>query len=471
MIQNDDYIEFDLKSLCFRILRQWKTVLLWALVAAVLLGSLQTYSALNADAAQSEPAETIDPEETQSNYTQEYQEYLEDLRLLDQRIAYAQHCVDTFEEYVENSVLMKINYKQTNTAKATYYIEYDYTSQPESASQVPEKTGALTWFYYDHLENGDIYGDIAAAVEMESKYLPELVTVATPNSCTLMISVSHPSAKTAVQIMDLLQEQIAIAHKQLTQTVGKHTVTCVSDTIGEYVDLPLHLSQNDTRNHLVNLQNNLQFYQYELRDLEEPELQKSVSVNMNLTPAPTDSLMKVFVKWSVLGGIVGMVLAVAYLFVKILLGNRVLSASQLTSAFHCTVLGEAVCSGEALPAATRKINALEGCLWENSEGNYRFLAENIRNQCGSAKNILICSDTDAPLSRSLAQSLSALLGDIQLHPAGSLLKDADALHTLTQCEAVVLVAARDISRNADIKKMLAQTQSYQKEVIGFIVTY
>lgn len=476
MIQHDDYVEFDLKSLCFHILRQWKTVLLWGLVFAILMGGLQTYSvhsnAQKATAeASAESAETIDPEKAQHNYTQEYQEYLEDLRLLDQRISYAQHCADTFEEYVENSVLMKIDYQKTNTAKVTYYIEYDYASQAESSSQGPEKTGALTWFYYDHLENGDIYEDIAAAVEMDCKYLPELVTVATPNSCTLTISVSHTSAKSAVQIMDLLQEQVTIFHKQLTQTVGKHTVTCVADTIGEYVDLPLHLSQNDTRNHLVNLQNNLLFYQYELRDLEEPELPKSVSVNINITPDPTDSLVKVFVKWAVLGGIVGMVLAVAYLFAKSLIRNRVLSASQLTNVFQTTVLGEAVCSSEALPALTRKINALEGCLVENSDGNYRFLAENIRNHCGSAKNILLCSDWDHSLGSTLALSLNKYLSDIQLLPAGSLLKDADALHSLTQCDAVVLIASQDISRNADIRKLLEQIRDCHKELIGFIVAY
>ncbi len=456
MISNEEYIEFDLKALFFYILRQWKTVVFLGLVFALLLGSIQTLAARPADV----------PEDAGIVYTEEYERYLEKRDRLTQRIAYSQYCVDNFEEYIQNSARMQIDYQNANTAKATYYIDFDYTGVPENMPQAPDKTNTLAWLYNDSLSSRTVYEEIAAAVGMDVKYVPELITVANPNAAALTISVSHPSQQTTQDIMDILQDNLQTIHVQLKETVGEHTLTCTADTFGVYFDQELHLSQNATQNHLINLQTLLSTYKYELRDLEEPALPQKTS------PAAAEKNMaEAFVLWAVIGGIVGVILAVAFIFAKSVLRNRLHASSQLVSSFRVTVLGEVVCSRNRLSPFSRKLNRLEGCISENSDNNYQLLAENIRNHCHNTGSILICSDTGADISSRLAAELGKYLPGLSLLPAGDPLKEASALRTLSECDAVVIIAQRDHSRNADIKKMLTQIQSYGKNLIGFIVAY
>lgn len=458
MIQHEDYIEFDPKALFFYILRQWKTLLICGLCFAVLLGGFQAFSART----DSQPAS---PEVDTSNYTEEYQAYVEKRALNEARLAYAQECVDNFQEYMDNSLLMQVNHQKANTAKATYYVADTTPVLPENTAQIQDKSSTLVWLYNDHLKDRTVYENIAAALGIDVKYLPELITL-TPTGSALTISVYHPTLETAGQIMDLLQEELDAFYAQLEETVGEHSITCTQDTLGEYVDHQLHLTQNNTHNHLINLQDNLLYYESLLQNLEAPELPDS-------TPEVTepDTATASPLKWAVIGGVIGVILAVVFLFMKSILGSRIHTGSQLTSAFHAPVLGEAICSSAKLSFITRKVNAMEGCLQENSDGNFRFIACSLENRCGAARNILICGDSDAAISSSLAQSLNSCLSGIRLQPAGSVLKDADALRALTECDAVVLVAARDDSRSSAVRKMLDQIQSYQKEVLGFIVTY
>ena len=75
------------------------------------------------------------------------------------------------------------------------------------------------------------------------------------------------------------------------------------------------------------------------------------------------------------------------------------------------------------------------------------------------------------MESALADDLNKYLTDVRLVAAANVLRDANALRSLNQSDAVVMVAQRDISRNALIKKMLHLTQSYNKDVLGFIVSY
>ena len=65
MVQNDEYIEFDLKALLFYILRKWKSIFICGLSIAIILGSLQAYSEYNTG---------LDMD-MENSYWMEYQQY------------------------------------------------------------------------------------------------------------------------------------------------------------------------------------------------------------------------------------------------------------------------------------------------------------------------------------------------------------------------------------------------------------
>lgn len=449
MIQNEDYIEFDLKALFFYILRQWKPVLIFGLTLAVLLGSVMAYSEYTTSLA-------VDME---NSYWMEYQQYQDQVAFFEDRVSTTQEKINTLQDYLEHSVLMQTDHRNVYIAKSTYYVDSGYMILPENTYQNPDKNYTLAWLYRNYLSDYSVFEEIGAEVGIEAKYLMELVEVTIPNEFTLSIAVSHPVQENAERIMEIVQKKLQEVHLYLAETVNDHTITQMMNTCGVYIDEELRETQQDTYDELLTLQDDLIGYNEDLYELREG-------------PAPGElNVVTAFIKWFILGGAVGGILVIAYLFMKSILRNRLHASAQLVSSFHATVLGEAICSTTRLSPIVRKINKLEGCLSENSEDNLQFLAENIKNHCGNAKNILICGDADACISATLAQSLNTYLTGIRLLPAGDLLKDASALRALSECDTVVMVAARDHSRNTAIKKMLTLIQSYKKEVIGFIVTY
>ena len=447
MIQNDDYIEFDLKALVFYILRCWKPLLAVSLGLALLLGGLMAWSEHN----------TALEMDMTSSYWMEYQQYQNQTAFFEDRVTTTQDKIDALQDYITNSVLMKTDHRNVHIAKATYYVDSGYQILPENTFQNPDKTPTLVWHYRNYLSDYSLFEEIGEEVGIEAKYLMELVEVSIPDDYTLAISVSHPTMRFANTIMEVLQDKLHKVHLHLNDTVGTHSITQMMNSCGVYVDEELKETQQEALDELLELQDDMITYNQELITLKEG-------------PAPGElNIVTAFIKWFILGGALGVFLVAFWLFASSILKNRLHAASQLSSGFQATVLGEVVRSGDRLPAITRTVSRMEGCLTENSEENIRFLAENIRNHGGDAGNILLCSDCDAALCASLAQSLDSCLPGIRIRHAGDLLKEAEALRALAECDAVVMVSVRDLSRNTGIKKMLTLIRSYRKEVLGFIV--
>lgn len=449
MVQNEEYIQFDIKALLFHILRQWKPVVVWGLLIALLLGGWRAYAEYNTTLAAG----------TGDSYWLEYQQYQDQIATYEDYIAVTQSRLDTLEKYIDESVLMRLDPRDSYRAKAVYYVDSGYQILPENTYQDTDKTYTLSWYYRRHVTDYSVLEEIAAKIGLDTKYLVELVEVSIPNNGTVTISVRYPDPAGATMILDMMQEQMDGAQKALNASIGSHTLTLMEDSCGVYIDDSLRDLQKQADEEVMDLKEDLLEYAEELLEIKEG-------------PAPDElNVVSAFIKWFIVGGVLGAVLVVAYLLVKSLTSNRIYAPSQLVSGFQTDVLGEVICSGAALPHMTRKLNGLEGCLAENSEGNLEFLAEKLKSCCGEAVNIAVCCDTDSQVNCTVAEELSRYLPAIHLQPVGNLLKEAAALRTLAECDAVVMVVERDKSRNTTIQKLLKVLSSYQKELLGFIVSY
>jgi len=448
VIQNDGYIEFDIKALFFYVLRRWKSVIVFSLAIAVLLGAFMGYSEYKTSL-------TVDPE---NPYWAEYQQYQDQLTLYEDRVSATQEKIGVLQDYLDNSVLMNTDHRNVYIAKATYYVDSGYQIMPNHNYQNPDKTYTMAWYYCDYLKDYQLFEAVGAEVGIDAKYLMELVDVYIANNDILSISVSHSSQQVAQRIMEALQTQLQSIRLHLESSVGEHTLTKMMDTCGIYIDETLKVAQQQAHDEMLTLQNDLLIHKQELYDLKE-------------SSTPDDlNIAKAFIKWFILGGIVGGVLSVGTLFLVSILKNRVYSSAQLAANFRVGILGELIC-GAPLSVISRKLNKIEGCLTENSEDNLQFLAERVKYQLGSAREIMVCSDLDTDIVAVLADSLNKYCPGFHFLPTGNLLKDASALHTLAKCDTVLMIAVRDRSRNSDIRKNLSLIQSYKKDLSGFIIAY
>lgn len=449
MIQNDEYTEFDLKAIVFYILRKWKPMVAWGLVLALVLGGWMAYGEY----------QTSLKEDTNSGYWLEYRHYQDQIAVFEDRITTTQSRIDTIEDYLRESVLMRIDPRNVYRAQSVYYVDSGYQIMPEMTYQNTNKTSTLTWYYRRYLTRYQVFEEIGGKLGLDPKYLTELVEVSQPNESTFCISVDYMDAAGAKLIMDMLEDQLENARKELLDTIADHTLAKMEESSGIYIDDSLRDLQKDTEEEILDLKDDLIEYTEELQEIKDG-------------PKPSElNVVKEFIKWFVLGGMVGAVLVAVCVFVKSFVGNRIHATAQLASALHANVLGEMICSKNTLPSVARALNAMEGCLTENSEGNLLYLAENVKKNCGKALDVLVCCDIDSGVADAVAKSVGAHLTGLRFHAAGNLLKDASALQQLAQCDAVMMVVERDKSRSNAVKSMMKTVVSYEKEIVGFVMTY
>lgn len=448
MIQNEGYIEFDIKALFFYVLRRWKPVLIFSVAIAVLLGTLMAYSEYDTSL-------TVD---TENPYWATYQQYQEQLALYEDRVSTAQEKIDILQDYLDNSILMDIDHRNVFIAKATYYVDSGYQIKPDYDYQTPDKTYTMAWYYCDYLKDYQTFETVGTEVGIDAKYLMELVDVYIANDDILSISVSHSSQQIAERIMDALQEKLKEIHLHLEDSVGEHDIINMMDTCGIYIDETLKNAQQQAHDELLELQNTLLAHKQKLYELKEESAPDELNV------------LKAFIKWLILGGIFGGVLIVGVLLLAAILKNRVYSSAQLAANFQVGVLGELICRNP-LPRISKKLNQTEGCLSDNSEKNLQYLAEKIKHQLDGTQKILLCSDVDTTVIGVLAESLNRHCSQHQFIAAGNILQDVDALRSMNSCDAVLMIAVRDLSKNTVIKRILSVIRAYNKELIGVILAY
>lgn len=449
MARNDEYIEFDLKTLCFYVLRRWKPIVGLGLVMALLLGALMAYSEHNTSVNQ----------DAGNSYWVDYQQYKNQVNYYKESMALTQSKIDSLEEYMKESVLMSMDYRNVYRTKVVYYIDTGYQVLPENTYQDTDKTGTLSWYYRRHITEYSVYEELSALMGIDTKYVMELVSVSIPSDSAVYITACHSTEEGAVRIADLLQKKMEEAQAQLNTAVEEHKLTLMEDSCGVYIDETLKENQKETAEEVLKLKNSLNKDNEAMLEL----IKESNPGELNVVTA--------FIKGAIAGGAIGVVLVVAYLLLKVFISNRVIGAFQLTAAYQAPIFGEVIYSKEKLSGVEKKINALEDCLTENSEANIQYIAENIKNQCGEAKTVMVCSDLDDSVAARFVAEIAACLPEVQLLPAGNVLKDANALRTLAACDAALLIAQRDQSKNAVIGKMVSQIKTYQKRLMGFVVSY
>lgn len=446
MERTDEYITINLKDILFYSLRCWKPIIVVAVVLALLLGAFHAFSEYR----------TIVNTDEETDYRIAYQHYQDNLALMEDRVSSVQGKIDTLQDYMDHAVLMKADYRNVYVAKATFYIDSDYKIMPELNYQNPDKTYTLTWYYLNYLQDYSLYEKLSEEVGIDAKYLMDLVSITTANNNTLSLSVFHPYEHYAERIMEALQNQLFQVHAHLEKTIAKHSLTQMLDTCGVYVDESLKEKQQVIYDDMLKYQEQLIQCTQDLTHLEKEG-----------EPNPP-SVLKAFIKWFILGGIVGVAIMGIFFACKALFTDRVYFHGDLYSRFGIPVLGSIVSGSKKYDYITNFIRKLEGRQLENTEESQQFLAENLRRHCKEQKTILITSDLSSEESKVVSNTLSTRLPELRFLTAGSLTKDPVALRLLPECDAVIFTVTAEHSRYKDIFAATRLLHDCENTAVGFI---
>ena len=309
---------------------------------------------------------------------------------------------------------------------------------------------------------------------MEERYMRELVSVWGDNSTRLLsISINAASEEDATAILDAVIARMNGLYETIESTVGHHSITLLSRTSSVTVSTDLRDQQQNTRDNLTSLQNQMTDLQAQ-HDLLEQNIQKADQdlAALEVPKDPGDGSPSL-VKFAVIGFVLGVILVAGAAVVKFLTAGLVYSAKDLKSTCNLPVLG--TLAGAAARKAVKldaKLNKLEGRPdGSRDDETVRLIAATIASRAPKADCILVTGDLPAEQLSALTAQLQAAdtLRSRKLTCAESVLVSSTAVLEVNAADAVVLVADCSCSRYSSVNDQKEQIARLGKTVLGCVV--
>ena len=444
--------EISLKDMLFSAMYHWKKMLLAALILAVALGGFMGYKSWK---------DATNPELV-AKYEQEYADamilYEDEKTRLERELGDIEENIENQEEYLENSLVMKMDPHNVYEARASLYISTDYQILPEMSYQNTDKTQLILAFYQAALTNGEVMGEIAENAGVKVKYLREVVSVTSQMDHILDITVRHAEQEEAEKIMDQLLNNMAQIQVQLTESIEAHQVSTVFTSVSSDVDSNLAATQKAEKNMLQELKETLEVKQEELDELKEP----------TQTALTTTGAIKDGIKWAILGAFAGIFAVAVVACVAFIVSDKVYSGDELKNRFGLKILGS-VAAEKKFSRLDSWLRGKEGRATANSDAGYDLIAMNVKNYGGEMKTLLVTGDGNEQLINRLVGVLQPKLPQVKLLCCGSLLQDAKAVQSLPECDGVLLVEKCGASRYSNIARTVERVKDAQKQLVGCII--
>lgn len=483
--------EINLVSLLFSVLHKYRQMAAAALVCAVLFAGVAVAKNISWNAAIQKAAEEgetaprtsaqqtyeenmVEYREAQNKRDTDVQSYNQQLRDNERSQQTVQFNIDNAEEYMEKSVLNSIDPYNVYNARADLYVTTDYKIMPGMDYQNPDYTSSVLRAYTSLLTNHEAISAIAEQFNMEERYMRELVSVWGDDSTRLLsISINAASEEDATAILDAVIARMNGLYETIESTVGHYSITLLSRTSSVTVSTDLRDQQQNTRDNLTSLQNQMTDLQAQ-HDLLEQNIQKA-DQDLAALEEPEDpgDGSSSLVKFAVIGFVLGVILVAGAAVVKFLTAGLVYSAKDLKSTCNLPVLG--TLAGAAARKAVKldaKLNKLEGRPdGSRDDETVRLIAATIASRAPKADRILVTGDLPAEQLSALTAQLQATdtLRSRKLTCAESVLVSSTAVLEVNAADAVVLVADCSCSRYSSVNDQKEQIARLGKTVLGCVV--
>lgn len=483
--------EIDLIQLAFSILHKYRQILMTVVICAVLAAGFGLAKNAYSSYAEGKAADSEDVAVAKSAAQQKYdeemlayreektkhdtnvQQYQEELLENQQAIESTKIKIQNAQEYLDNSVLNTIDPYNVPVAQADLYVSTDYKILPGMDYQNVDYTDAVLKAYSSMITNSETMDKIAKTVGMEERYLQELVSMSGDSSTRLLtIRAYGADEATANKILDALLVRMEDVRPTIQSTVGSHSIAQLTRTSTVSVMTLLRDSQQQNRDDLTNLQNQVTTLEAADRVLEQSiEDEQQALEAMKLPEAPKEGTS--MPKLIVLGALLGAVLACGVVVVRFLLDGMVYSASELNRSTGLPVLG-ALASDRTKKAGKldAKLYQMEGRPDGSADAEMLCLmAQTIRSRAPEAKKILVTGDLPADQLEALAAALQATepLRGQSVTAAESILKAAATVPHVVAADAIVLAADCTVTRTDAVREQNEKIVRLGKQILGCIV--
>ena len=487
-----------IRELFFRIFSNWRKIIIWMIVFAVIANiffCIKYYRAISAAAEQKEQTEEIDistyrnalSEDDAKDVENNFDMYLKHRDAYDKLMEY---CNDSIYINLDpNSVpMVQMEYNINNCDFAKDYINL-LSSQIQSddiANVIIDALGLDTepsyiWELAEFMDAGQdaIQSDTTAVIEQEKDN----------NSLVMIVKVMGETLDSAKQMSDILNDEILNITDNLRKQYGTVRIEKIGEIESTVIDETLLLRQQDysgrvhnIKSYLENIKNSMtashESYYNALRDDYESDMGRQESEIQQETE-PVEMTMQYFnIKYIIAGLFLGAVLACCYICVPYVLGNKFQTPYEVSDCFGITLLG-AVDVEEKKKRNNFIDKQIRRYFRKNNEGSslkekMSMIETDIGVVCKKQglKKVFVTSSVQTDKIKAIKEALQNLgeKNELELTMGESVLTDNRSLKQLSESEGVILMEEIASSNLADINEEVNVCKKYDVSIIGMIVS-
>lgn len=449
-----------LMELLAAIVRQWKKVLLFAVVFALLLGGYRGYSLFSGSRSQAGV-----PNSGEAGTIEENTQSLTPGELMEIRLRTARDALAVEETYLEKSLLMNINPNSVYVTTLSMGF-HNLQAQGGSGQAAPLDflTKQIAGMYIAHWDTCPISAelDVDGFEGAEDVYIRELVTIESDEDGLLLIHACADSAQKSKALADAVYTLCREKQTDVEKAVCPFDLELVSSATEQIIDYELADLQRTTAENTANLQNiitALEKEQEKLRDEDPATPQGGISMAV---------IAKSAIKFGILGAVVGAILGCVVVWVGNILRGVMDSSHQVERVLTVPFVGS-LAGGRN--AADRLADRLcRERTWKEPEQAADYMVTRIAKDPACGKNLLFLSADKAGKAVQTMEPVLAKLrqqGIVARYVENSA-HDPAAIDMLQECDGVILAETMGRSRFLDASDTLALVKNAGKPIIGFV---
>ena len=433
-------IETGLRDLLAAVLRGGWLVVVLGLVFALLLGGREL---LNAGEVSAQPTE---------EFLQAMEKYEQDKLTKENALALEQRELSNLQTYMQNSKRMQLDPNNISVSTLVLGISVEEeigTGYDAVLLQIQEQ--------YAGLVKGFDLTQFTKDTEYESvpdKYLREVIMLDTKKVGVLTLTVMGNEGADCKKIATNIYATLLEKKSAVDAASYVHQLSQLTEVVtGTEVDLTLEKEQTEKLDKLENLRLSVLKLEGDLEALTKP----AVATSKNET-----------VKNTVIGGMVGVILAVVWLVLRQMFAGKITGSRQMAEDFQLSCIGNTIRPKGIWPRLAQLVVGER--TWKNTQDALDYIhgnAEAYLPEQGSVALVTTLTQLDAAAVENVGKALSREGRQVVI--VQDLFHNPNGLSAICASEGVVLLEKTYQSKMIAISEAVNQVKELGKPVYGFIV--
>lgn len=423
-----------LRNIYREIIKQKKLILVFVILFTTVFGILGYKKSMS----------TTTPSRAQEDKIQNYKktiaDYDESISELNYGIEMAQKQIDQQQDYVDNSIYMKLDSQNI------------FASSTQFAILNTNNTGNILTAFIYFINEGNLLDDLSRYNEKDSQYLKELIMYSS-GSNILNITVYHNEEGQSQKLMGLIEDCVNKQASVIAKTQGEFEIKKISSTDFKKVDISVANVQNGNINNLKTFINNKVDLVNKRISLESNKSSYIEKNELKIAGLLYKNPYKVGIKFALTGFVLGILLLWCIYSIKFILGNNLKSKEELLSA-NLPVISTYSAKKGHQPLLDRFI--LDMKLWVE---HYEL------------SRIFISVLSDDNIAREVAQEYSEKISQlgISVDTGYDLNCNAMELRCMINAKYSIVIVQAGKTSYSQINEQIAVCEKFRVRILGYVV--